>query len=91
MTILFVIAIFMGTILGGHFKVLILVPTLVAVAVGIAVIGVADGFSLRDTALAGFFTIAALQFGFLGGSAFNLRDWNSFPAPSQAPSVSIDT
>ena len=50
MTVLFVIAIFMGAILGLHFKVLILVPTLVAVAVGIVVIGLADGFSLRDTA-----------------------------------------
>ena len=91
MTILFVIGIFMGTILGLHFKVLILVPTLGAVAVGIVVIGLADGVSLRDTALAGFLTIAALQFGFLGGSVLNLRDWNSFPASSQAPSVSIDT
>jgi hypothetical protein len=91
MAILFVIAIFMGTILGVHFKVLILVPTLVAVAAGIVVIGLADGFSLRDTALAGFFTIVALQFGFLGGSALNLRDWNSFPASSQAPPIIIDT
>jgi hypothetical protein len=91
MTTLFVIAIFMGAILGLHFKVLILVPTLGAVAVGIVVIGLAVGFALRDTALAGFVTVAALQFGFLGGSALNLRDWNSFPAPSQAPSVSIDT
>jgi hypothetical protein len=54
MTVLFVIAIFMGTILGLHFKVLILVPTLGAVAVGMVVIGLADGFSLRDTALADF-------------------------------------
>lgn len=91
MVILFVVAIFMGTILGLHFKVLILVPTLVAVASGIVVIGLADGFSLRVTGLAGFFTIAALQFGFLGGSALNLRDWNSFSASSQAPPVSIDT
>ena len=91
MTVLFVTAIFMGAILGLHFKVLILVPTLVAVAVGIVVIGFADSFSLRDTAVAGFFTIAALQFEFLGGSALNLRDWNSIPASSGAPSVSIDT
>jgi hypothetical protein len=91
MTILFVIGIFMGTILGLHFKVLILVPTLGAAAVGIVVIGLADSVSARDTALAGFFTIVALQFGFLGGSALNLRDWNSFPASSQAPPVSIDT
>jgi hypothetical protein len=92
MTVLFVIAMFMGTILGLHFKVLILVPTLGAVAVGIVVIGLADGFSLRDTALAGFFTITALQFGFLGGSALNLRDWKSFPVSShQVPHVSIDT
>jgi hypothetical protein len=91
MTILFVIGIFMGTILGLHFKVLILVPTLGAAAVGIVVIGLADSVSVRDTALAGFFTIVALQFGFLGGSALNLRDWNSFPASSQAPPVSIDT
>jgi hypothetical protein len=91
MTVLFVIAIFTGTILGLHFKVLILVPTLVAMAVGLGVIELADGLSLRDTALAEFFTITALQFGFLGGSALNLRDWNSFPASSQAPPVSIDT
>jgi hypothetical protein len=91
MIMLFIVGIIMGTILGLHFKVLILVPTLVTVAAGIVVIGLADGFSLRDTALAGFFTIVALQFGFLGGSALNLHDWNSFPASSQAPSVSIDT
>ena len=91
MMMLFIFGIFMGTILGLHFKILILVPTLVAVAAGIVVIGLADGFSFRDTGLAGFFTIAALQFGFLGGSALNLRDWNSFPASSQAPPVSIDT
>lgn len=91
MMMLFIVGIFMGTILGLHFKILILVPTLVAVAAGIVAIGFADGISLRDTALAGFFTIAALQFGFLGGSALNLRDWNSFPATSQVPPVSIDT
>ena len=91
MIMLFIVGIIMGTILGLHFKVLILLPTLVAVAAGIAGIGLADGFSFRDTALAEFVTIAALQFGFLGGSALNLRDWNSFPASSQAPPVSIDT
>lgn len=91
MTILFIIAIFMGTILGLHFKVLILVPTLVAVTVGIVVIGMADGFSLRDTALAGFGTITALQLGYLGGCALNLREWNSYPVSSAAPPVSIDT
>jgi hypothetical protein len=90
MMVLFVGGIIVGMILGWHFKVLILVPTLVAVAAGIAVLGIADGFSIRETALAGFGTIVALQFGFLGGSALNLRDWNSYPASAQAPPLSID-
>jgi len=91
MIMLFIVGIIMGTILGLHFKVLILVPTLIAVAAGITGIGIADGFSLRDTAFAGFGTIAALQFGYVGGCALNLRDWNSYTATSAAPPVSIDT
>jgi hypothetical protein len=67
-TMLSMVALFIGTVLGMRFKVLILAPAIVICSVAILGVGIARDGSLWSTLLGIVSVLAALQMGYLAGS-----------------------
>ncbi len=72
MTAILLIAVAAGIVLGMRFRVLVLVPCFMLMAVFFAGAGLFSGFGLLEILSAITLSMGALQFGYLGGAAMSL-------------------
>jgi hypothetical protein len=81
-----IIALLLGMLLGQRFKVLILVPTTLFIALSVPATEVMQGTSLRFGLLAGFAATMALQLGYVCG--VGIFEFLSGHRPSAPPETS---